>query len=93
MCFGSFRPARASPQMGVRNDALVLAWGGEPVAEGLAYLWIRAKGWPLDGPSKLPQKPTMSQAEQWGRWAARPWAPKAGFGTLILLDAEGATGG
>ncbi len=63
--------------------ALVLAWDGEALAEGLLPLWrasllLGAAG--ITDGGILPRRPTLFQAEQWGRRAAA-----AGYGTLVEL--------
>jgi len=60
--------------------ALVLAWDGKPVAEGLDRLSraIRGHGWLMQGEDSAPAKV--------GTWAL---SVARDTGTLVLLDADG----
>jgi len=62
------------------ETALVLAWDGEPVAEGLDRLSraIRGHGWLMQMEDSAPAK-----VATWALSVAR------GTGTLVLLDADG----
>lgn len=83
-----------------KRRALVLAWGGQTVVEGMDRLdWCRHRGWGRPGrgqsanyvPAHDDVPDTLWRAYENGWLAAHGGDHKGipGIGTLVLLDAEG----
>jgi len=70
-----------------QQRALVLAWDGEPVVEGIDRMNRCRKRTPV---GHIPKHlPVSLPAELFGAWLPAMLAADQGLGTIILLDAEG----
>ena len=86
-CGGGATVRLTTYRYGDKPRALVLAWGGEVVPEGAAWLWARTAQTNARGISHTVQDViSTSQGEE--PWAsAMRWLGE--YGTIVLVDSEG----